>query len=85
VKLQAQLEELEQQVEGERASEKPIVTEDDIARRHLACGPASRCRASRRGVERLLEMEQRPQGAKVIGQDEAIEAVSRPSGAPAPA
>ncbi len=76
VRLQAQLEELEQQVEEERGTDQPVVTEDDI--RDVISQwtgiPLSRIAAEE--SKRLLEMEEYLK-AKVIGQNEAVEAVAR--------
>ncbi|MDA0271162.1 MAG: ATP-dependent Clp protease ATP-binding subunit [Chloroflexi bacterium] len=76
VRLQANLEELEQQVESERGTEQPIVTEDDIRDviSQWTGVPLSRIAAEE--SKRLLEMEQYLK-EKVIGQNEAVEAVAR--------
>ncbi|MDP2327950.1 MAG: ATP-dependent Clp protease ATP-binding subunit, partial [Dehalococcoidia bacterium] len=76
VRLQAQLEELEQQVEERRGTDQPIVTEDDIRDviSQWTGVPLSRIAAEE--SKRLLEMEQYLK-EKVIGQTEAVEAVAR--------
>ncbi|GMU40275.1 MAG: ATP-dependent Clp protease ATP-binding protein [Chloroflexota bacterium] len=76
VRLQAQLEELEQQVEEQRGTDQPIVTEDDIRDviSQWTGVPLSRIAAEE--SKRLLEMEQYLKD-KVIGQNEAVEAVAR--------
>jgi len=76
VRLQAQLEELELQVEESRGTDQPVVTEDDIRDviSQWTGVPLSRIAAEE--SKRLLEMEQYLKD-KVIGQDQAIEAVAR--------
>ncbi len=76
VRLQAQLEELEQELEEQRGTDQPVVTEDDIRDviSQWTGVPLSRIAAEE--SKRLLEMEQYLK-ERVIGQGEAIEAVSR--------
>ncbi|MCK9487476.1 MAG: ATP-dependent Clp protease ATP-binding subunit [Dehalococcoidia bacterium] len=76
VRLQAQLEELEQELEEQRGTDQPVVTEDDIRDviSQWTGVPLSRIAAEE--SKRLLEMEQYLK-ERVIGQTEAIEAVSR--------
>jgi ATP-dependent Clp protease ATP-binding subunit ClpC len=76
VRLQAQLEELEQELEESRGTDQPVVAEDDI--RDVISQwtgiPLSRIAAEE--SKRLIEMEQYLK-ERVVGQTEAIEAVSR--------
>ncbi|MDA0815607.1 MAG: ATP-dependent Clp protease ATP-binding subunit [Chloroflexi bacterium] len=76
VRLQSQLEELEQEIEDERGTDQPIVTEDDIRDviSQWTGVPLSRIAAEE--SKRLLEMEQYLK-EKVVGQSEAVEAVAR--------
>ncbi|MPZ99361.1 MAG: AAA domain-containing protein [Dehalococcoidia bacterium] len=76
VRLQAKLEELESEVENEREGDQPVVTEDDIRDviSQWTGVPLSRIAAEE--SQRLLEME-KYLTEKVVGQDEAIQAVSR--------
>jgi ATP-dependent Clp protease ATP-binding subunit ClpC len=76
VRLQAQLEELEAQVEEERGADQPIVSEDDIRDviSQWTGVPLSRIAAEE--SKRLLEMESFLK-ERVIGQEEPVVAVSR--------
>jgi len=76
VRLQSQLEELEQELEESRGTDQPVVAEDDIRDviSQWTGVPLSRIAAEE--SKRLLEMEQYLKD-KVIGQDEAVEAVAR--------
>ncbi|MCK9497101.1 MAG: ATP-dependent Clp protease ATP-binding subunit, partial [Dehalococcoidia bacterium] len=76
VRLQSQLEELEQELEEQRGTDQPVVSEDDIRDviSQWTGVPLSRIAAEE--SKRLLEMEQYLKD-KVIGQDEAVEAVAR--------
>jgi len=76
VRLQSQLEELEQELEESRGTDQPVVSEDDIRDviSQWTGVPLSRIAAEE--SKRLLEMEQYLKD-KVIGQDEAVEAVAR--------
>ena len=76
VRLQSQLEELEQELEESRGTDQPVVAEDDIRDviSQWTGVPLSRIAAEE--SKRLLEMEQYLKN-KVIGQDEAVEAVAR--------
>ncbi|MDA0365759.1 MAG: ATP-dependent Clp protease ATP-binding subunit, partial [Chloroflexi bacterium] len=76
VRLQSKLEELEAQVESQRDAEQPIVTEDDIRDviSQWTGVPLSRIAAEE--SQRLLDME-KFLTEKVIGQVEAVQAVSR--------
>ncbi len=76
VRLQAQLEELEAEVEEQRGTDQPIVAEDDIRDviSQWTGVPLSRIAAEE--SKRLLEMEAFLHD-RVIGQEEAVVAVSR--------
>ncbi len=76
VRLQAQLEELEQELEESRGTDQPVVTEDDIRDviSQWTGVPLSRIAAEE--SKRLLEMEQYLK-ERVVGQSEAVEAVAR--------
>ena len=76
MRLQSQLEELEQELEESRGTDQPVVAEDDIRDviSQWTGVPLSRIAAEE--SKRLLEMEQYLKD-KVIGQDEAVEAVAR--------
>src|SRR5690606_19618745 len=73
VRLQAQLEELEQELEESRGTDQPVVTEDDIRDviSQWTGVPLSRIAAEE--SKRLLEMEQYLK-ERVVGQSEAVEA-----------
>ena len=76
VRLQTKLEELEAEVEQQRESQQPVVGEDDIRDviSQWTGVPLSRIAAEE--SQRLLEMEAFLKN-RVIGQDEAVTAVSR--------
>ena len=76
VRLQAKLEELEEEVQSERSSEKPIVTEEDIRDVISMWTGIPLSRLASEESARLLEME-RFLHERVIGQDEAITAVAK--------
>ena len=76
VKLQSELEELEAEVENERAAEDTVVGEDDIRDVISQWTGVPLARIAAEESQRLLEMEKFLR-ERVIGQDEAITAVSR--------
>ncbi len=76
VRLQSKLEELEAEVESERDADQPIVTEDDIRDVISQWTGVPLARIAAEESQRLLEMEKFLK-ERVVGQDEAIQAVAR--------
>ena len=76
VRLQSKLEELEQEVQSERTGDQPVVTEEDIRDVVSMWTGIPLTRIASEESTRLLEMEQYLKG-KVIGQDEAVDAVAK--------
>ena len=76
VRLQAQLEELESEMESAREADQAIVTEDDIRDVISQWTGVPLTRIAAEESQRLLEMESYLK-EKVIGQEEAIAAVSK--------
>ena len=76
VRLQSKLEELEAEVETERESDHPVVTEDDIRDVISQWTGIPLTRLAAKDSQRLLEME-KFLSEKVIGQDEAVAAVAK--------
>ncbi len=76
VRLQSKLEELEQEVQTERTGDQPTVTEEDIRDVVSMWTGIPLTRIASEESARLLEMESFLK-AKVIGQDEAVEALAK--------
>ena len=76
VRLQAKLEELEQEVQHERGSEEPVVTDDDIRDIVSMWTGIPLTRIAAEESARLLEMDEYLR-ERVIGQTEAVEAVGK--------
>jgi ATP-dependent Clp protease ATP-binding subunit ClpC len=76
VRLQAQLEELEQELEEERGTDQPVVAEDDIRDVISQWTGIPLARIAAEESKRLMEMEAYL-CARVVGQGEAVEAVAR--------
>ncbi|MEZ4501212.1 MAG: ATP-dependent Clp protease ATP-binding subunit [Dehalococcoidia bacterium] len=76
VRLQAKLEELEHEVQSERSSDTPVVLEEDIRDVVSMWTGIPLTRIASEESSRLMEMDQYLK-ARVIGQDEAVEAVSK--------
>ncbi len=76
VRLQSKLEELEEEVQTERTSDKPIVTDEDIRDVISMWTGIPLSRLASEESARLLEME-RFLRDRVIGQEEAITAIAR--------
>ncbi len=76
VRLQAKLEELEHEVQSERSSDVPVVGEEDIRDVVSMWTGIPLSRIASEESARLLEMDKFLKD-RVIGQDEAVEAVSR--------
>jgi len=76
VRLQAKLEELEQQVQDERSSEQPVVEEEDIRDVISMWTGIPLSRIASEESARLLEMDQYLRD-RVVGQEEAIVAVAK--------
>ena len=76
VKLEAQLEEQESQVNSQRETENIVVTEDDIRDVISQWTGIPLTRIAAEESQRLLEMESDLK-KKIIGQDEAVTAVSK--------
>ncbi len=76
VKLQEKIESLEQGIEVERDTDKPTVTEDDIADVVSMWTGIPVARINTEESQRLLQMEEALHG-KVIGQDDAVTAIAK--------
>ncbi|MCC6237771.1 MAG: ATP-dependent Clp protease ATP-binding subunit [Dehalococcoidia bacterium] len=76
VRLQSKLEELEQEVQTERTGDQPIVSEEDIRDVVSMWTGIPLTRIASEESARLLEMETYLK-ARVIGQDEAVEALAK--------
>ena len=76
VRLQSKLEELEEEVQTERTSDKPIVTDEDIRDIISMWTGIPLSRLASEESARLLEMEKFLRD-RVIGQEEAITAIAR--------
>ena len=76
VRLQAKLEELEQEVQTERTGDQPVVTEEDIRDVVSMWTGIPLTRIASEESARLLEMESYLK-SRVIGQDEAVDAVAK--------
>ncbi len=76
VRLQAKLEEMEQEVQDERDQDEPVVTEEDIRDIVSMWTGIPLSRLASEETTRLLEMDQYLRN-RVIGQDEPVTAVSK--------
>jgi ATP-dependent Clp protease ATP-binding subunit ClpC len=76
VRLQSNLEELEEAVQSERSSDEPVVLEEDIRDVVSMWTGIPLTRIASEESARLLEMEHYLKG-RVIGQDEAVDAVAK--------